>query len=261
MQAAPLFAERIKLCGTAINMTTHPLNPTTELAGASRVRSSALLDGVKLYNTIVADPPWPMPETGKRTPAKRDGEYIAKGGRKVNAQWWGHRTGMTVKLPYATMTVDAIKRIQIPAEENAHLYLWTVNRFIEAAYEVARAWGFKPSTLLTWCKTPMGIGFGGAFCNTTEFVLFCRRGSLKHQKRIDSTWWQWSRPYENGHIAHSAKPEAFQDMVMEVSPGPYLELFARRSRLGWHSAGNESLGHVKIEPANAELSHGGGTTQ
>ena len=29
-----------------------------------------------------------------------------------------------------------------------------------AAYEVARAWGFRPSTLLTWCKAPMGSGLG-----------------------------------------------------------------------------------------------------
>lgn len=221
-------------------------------AGIPLIGISELLDGVKLYRTIVADPPWPMPETGKRSPSIVQGIYKQKGGRRGNADWWGRRTGTTVKLPYATMTVDDIKRINIPAAENAHLYLWTVNRHIEAAYEVARAWGFKPSTLLTWCKPPIGIGFGGAFCNTTEFVLFCRRGSLKHQKRIDSTWWQWSRPYENGHIAHSQKPDAFQDMVMEVSPAPYLELFARRSRLGWHSAGNESLGHVKIEPSNHE---------
>ncbi len=204
------------------------------------------------YRTIVADPPWPMPETGQRTPSRTDalGEYVAKGGRKVNGDYWKRRTGKTVKLPYASMSVDAIKSLEIPAEETAHLYLWTVNRFVEAAFEIARCWGFKPSQLLTWCKPPMGIGFGGTYCNTTEFVLFCRRGSLKHLKREDSTWWTWPRPYENGHIAHSAKPEAFQDMVMEVSPPPYLELFARRQRLGWASWGDEALNHVTLLSTN-----------
>ena len=38
---------------------------------------------------------------------------------------------------------------------------------------------------------------------------------------------------------HSAKPEAFYDMVESMSPGPYLDVFARRQRLGWDTWGNE----------------------
>lgn len=37
--------------------------------------------------------------------------------------------------------------------------------------------------------------------------------------------------------------EAFLDLVELVSPGPYLELFARRNRLGWSTWGNECLDH------------------
>lgn len=207
-----------------------------------------------LYRTVVADPPWPMPETGRRTPATTDKlrAHEAKGGRTVDGAWWKRFTGKTVKLPYKSMTIDQIKVLSIPAEDRAHLYLWTPGRFVldGAACAVAEAWGFRPAQLLTWCKTPMGIGFGGAYCNTTEFVIFCRRGVLKAEAREDSTWWHWPRPYENGHIAHSAKPEAFQDMVMRVSPPPYLELFARRQRLGWASWGNEALNHVTLEPQN-----------
>jgi len=191
-----------------------------------------------------------MPETGSRTPAKSDklGTHEAKGGRVVNGEWWKRFTGKTVKLPYSTMTIEAIKALKIPAAESAHLYLWTPARYVldGTACAVAQAWDFRPAQLLTWCKTPMGIGFGGAYCNTTEFVIFCRRGKLKHQAREDSTWWKWPRPYEGGHIAHSAKPEAFLDMVMAVSPPPYLELFARRQRLGWASWGNEALNHVNL---------------
>ncbi len=198
------------------------------------------------FSTIVADPPWPMPETGVRTDNGKRGEYTAKGGRVVKAEWWGSKNGKTVKLPYESMTLEAIGNLQIPAAIDAHLYLWTVNRHIEAAYDIARKWGFRPVQLLTWCKTPMGIGFGGAFCNTTEFVLFCRRGKLKTLAREDSTWWKWGRPYENGHIAHSAKPDAFNDMVMRISPPPYLELFARSNRLGWSTWGNECLEHVSL---------------
>jgi N6-adenosine-specific RNA methylase IME4 len=37
--------------------------------------------------------------------------------------------------------------------------------------------------------------------------------------------------------AHSVKPDAFGDLVERVSPGPYLELFCRRPRMGWDSWG------------------------
>jgi N6-adenosine-specific RNA methylase IME4 len=39
---------------------------------------------------------------------------------------------------------------------------------------------------------------------------------------------------------HSTKPEAWLDYFEQVSPPPYVELFARRHRLGWDVWGNES---------------------
>lgn len=50
-------------------------------------------------------------------------------------------------------------------------------------------------------------------------------------ERIDRNWWEWPRSF------HSVKPPAFLDLVERVSPGPYLELFARAPRLGWDSWG------------------------
>lgn len=58
--------------------------------------------------------------------------------------------------------------------------------------------------------------------------------------RHDTSWFKWSRG------PHSAKPEAFLDLVEQVSPGPYLEMFARRNRLGWDTWGNEALEHVEL---------------
>jgi N6-adenosine-specific RNA methylase IME4 len=209
----------------------------------------------KRYRTIVADPPWPMPATGKTTRGETDsrGTYTAKSGRVVDGTWWGRHRGGSVRLPYTTMTLDEIRALPVGglAESDAHLYLWTTNRFLWDARAIAESWGFTFSTLLTWCKTPMGIGFGGAYTLTSEFVLFCRRGSLAPQRRHDSTWMQWSRPYENGHIAHSAKPDAFIDLVEQVSPGPYVELFARRARFGWEYWGDESLGTAELPDAAA----------
>jgi len=58
--------------------------------------------------------------------------------------------------------------------------------------------------------------------------------------RHPSTWWAWPRG------AHSAKPDAFLDIVEQVSPGPYVELFARRARFGWDYWGDESLGTAEM---------------
>jgi N6-adenosine-specific RNA methylase IME4 len=120
------------------------------------------------------------------------------------------------------------------------LYLWTVNRYVEDAYAIARRWGFRPAQLLTWAKTPMGKGNGGAFSQTTEHVIFGRRGTLASLQRHPSTWWNWPRPRKAGDC-HSRKPEAFLDLVEQVSPPSYLEMFARDNRLGWDSWGNECL--------------------
>lgn len=42
------------------------------------------------------------------------------------------------------------------------------------------------------------------------------------------------------------EPEEFYDIVERVSPGPYLELFARRSRPGWKIWGNEVPSDIVI---------------
>lgn len=170
------------------------------------------------YRTIVADPPWIV---------GRGPEWASNGASRA--------------LTYSTMTLDDICSMPVGdlAHRDAHLYVWTINAYIEQTYEVARAWGFKPSTLLTWCKRPNGIGLGGAFSLTTEYVLFARRGTLRAATRLDTTWWEWPRG------PHSAKPEAFLDLVEQVSPGPYAELFARRARLGWdYPIGDQALGGV-----------------
>jgi N6-adenosine-specific RNA methylase IME4 len=176
------------------------------------------------YRTIVADPPW----------------EVKAGPRSLHDPCEASRP-----LMYPTMTVAEIAAL--PAEAlaaaDAHLYLWTINAYVEAAYTIARAWGFTPSTLLVWAKAPKGRGLGGTFATATEYVLFARRGSLPATGRVDRNWWSWPRG------AHSQKPEAFIDIVEQVSPGPYVELFARRHRLGWDVWGNESANTAQLDGA------------
>lgn len=165
---------------------------------------------------------------------------MPSGGAANSQSWDAGRKPST--LPYDTMSVFDVEALPVKelAAEDAHLYLWTVNAWLESSYEIVRVWGFKPSQLLVWAKTPRGLGLGGAFTNTTEFVIFGWRGSCNPLERQDSSWWNWKRG------PHSAKPEAFMDMVERVSPAPRLEMFARRNRLGWDTFGNEALEHLAI---------------
>jgi len=168
---------------------------------------------MKKYQIIYADPPWDV----------------------MRGCDWGSG-GVSKPLPYPTMTIEQIKALPIKniAEKDAHLYLWTINKYVRDAYDIAEAWGFKASCLITWCKKRHGIGLGGAFTQTTEFLLFCRRGTLKTQKRIDTTWFLAERNL------HSRKPMMFMDMIVEVSGDlPRVELFSRRKALGWDCWGNE----------------------
>lgn len=143
----------------------------------------------------------------------------------------------------AALDVDSV------ANKDAHLYLWTINRYIEASFGVVRAWGFEFSTMLTWAKTPMGGGLGGdAYGLSSEFCLFCRRGNAPALSRIGRSWFDWKRPYFNGAPRHSAKSPEFFSMVEAVSPGPRLEMFARSPRAGWSVWGNEVPCDVEIGP-------------
>lgn len=198
------------------------------------------------FRTIVADPPWRQPSGGPRT------------------GWMSG--GVPGTLPYPTMEIDEIAALPVGemAAGDAHLYVWTTNAMLEATYRVVRAWGFRPSQMLVWAKQPRGLGPGGAFANTTEFIAFARRGSLRPLRRHDSTWFDWRRPRTGGLSAdttrrtHSRKPEAFLDLVEQVSPGPYLELFARRARLGWERWGNEVSCTVTL-PVREVPSEGAGS--
>jgi N6-adenosine-specific RNA methylase IME4 len=165
------------------------------------------------YNILYVDPPWDV----KRGPV------------------WSS-SGPSEPLPYSTMKIDDIANIPIQSitDKNAHLYLWVINKYIQESYSIAKGWGFTPSALLTWCKPPHGIGLGGTFVQTTEHLLFCRKGNLPAQKRIDRTW------FEHKRLKHSQKPHMFREMIVDVSGDlPRIEVFARERFDGWDAIGNE----------------------
>jgi N6-adenosine-specific RNA methylase IME4 len=146
------------------------------------------------------------------------------------------------------MSLSAIMALPVAdfAEDEAHLYLWSTRRnFREGiAVAVARSWGFEPCGELIWGLRNGGMG--GVLGNGHEVILLGSRGGLTWPKNeLPASVIFWKQPYGRGKI-HSAKPDGLLDLAERLSPAPRLELFARRSRLGWDTWGDEALEHVSL---------------
>lgn len=176
------------------------------------------------FTTIVADPPWHYRDrvNAKNVRAAIEAGYgVALRGRK-GAEGF-----------YQTLPTDVICSLPVEAvaDENAHLYLWTTNAHMKDALKVVEAWGFVQKTIRTWVKP--GMGMGRYYRNNTEHVLFCVRGSLPGRVHNLKT------AFAAKKARHSAKPAIFYRDVELMSPGPYVELFARTPRPGWTAWGNQ----------------------
>lgn len=178
------------------------------------------------YSTIVADPPWDYGSDHKRWPSWATGADAPT--RKA--------------IPYPPMSLESIKELPVStlASESCRLFLWTTNRFLPDAFGVLSAWGFRYTQTLVWAKRAPSPFGGSVAPNGAEFLLVAEVGKPPIRGRAPRSVMDAPRQ------PHSAKPEAFLDLVETVSEGPYLEMFARRNRLGWDTWGNESLQHVSL---------------
>jgi|SRR5579859_535386 len=163
--------------------------------------------GGRKWGCIYADPPWLYDNQGTR------------------ASTGNHYRGMTIE-ELCLLPVKAL------AADDAHLHLWTTNGFLFEAPRLFKAWGFEFRSSLIWIKPQMGIG--NYWRNSHEILLTAIRGKAKRfNDHSLMSWFQCDRG------AHSAKPEQVRDMLRRASPGPYLELFARRRAEGWDSWGDQ----------------------
>jgi N6-adenosine-specific RNA methylase IME4 len=183
------------------------------------------------YRTIVADPPWDYGRDHERWATSPSGRQV-----------------MHKEMPYTPMSVAEIASLPVArsAKSDARLFLWATNRYLQGAFGVLEAWGFKYRQVLVWHKTGNPSPFGGSVAPVhAEFLLVAERGTPPVLQR-----WSGSVIAANKPVAeHSRKPDVFLDLAETVSPGPYLELFARRQRLGWDTWGDEALNHVDLGAA------------
>jgi N6-adenosine-specific RNA methylase IME4 len=198
-----------------------------------------LIEGMEgsRFATVLADPPWKfLNRTGK----------IAPEHRRLSR--------------YSTMDLEEIAALPINTITNstAHLYLWVPNALIPDGLRVMAAWGFTYKSNLVWHKVRLdggsdGRGVGFYFRNVTELVLFGVKG--RHARTLKPARTQVnllaSRKRE-----HSRKPDEQYSIIEACSPGPFLELFARGTRPGWITWGNQAS--VRYRPTWSTYAHNSG---
>jgi len=177
------------------------------------------------FSTLVIDPPWPY------------ADRLMSGVRRTRG----------AANHYDVMSFEALRalRPQDVAAPDAHCYCWTTNAFMGEALELLSGWEFTQKTILTWVKPQIGMGW--YFRNNTEHVLFGVRGKLPTRHKDQPTAFTARR------TGHSTKPEAFYQIVERMSPGPYLELFARAERPGWVAIGDEVNNGRRIDDVLQDL--------
>jgi N6-adenosine-specific RNA methylase IME4 len=126
-------------------------------------------------------------------------------------------------------------------KEDSHVWLWVTNGTLRAGYEVLEAWGYTPRSTYTWCKINSGLGLGVYLRNNTEYVLFGTRGKAPILCKNQPSFGIFPTQ------GHSHKPEEFHKIVERCSPGPYVELFARRKYPGWDVWGNEIESDLELK--------------
>jgi N6-adenosine-specific RNA methylase IME4 len=97
------------------------------------------------------------------------------------------------------------------------------------------AWGFEYKSNYVWTKDKIGNGYWNR--NQHEHLLIARRGNFPVPKPADrpSSWIQAPRR------EHSRKPDEVYSFIERAYPElPKIELFARNSRAGWDSWGNQA---------------------
>jgi N6-adenosine-specific RNA methylase IME4 len=158
------------------------------------------------FGCVYADPPWRYDNTVTRGAASKH---------------------------YATMTLDEIAALPVEKliAKRALLWLWVVNAYLLEVKPIIVAWGFEFKATEIWDTENMGTG--NYVRNQHEILLLCSRGG-----QITLTTDTRSMVREK-RGQHSVKPRAMRDIVERNSPGPRLELFARRRVAGWTSFGNE----------------------
>ena len=173
------------------------------------------------FRAVVIDPPWRF-----------------SGGTASRPQHYGRMTLADIK---------ALPLRDLLHPEGGRVFLWITAPLLHRIPELARAWRLRYSSAIPWIKlwpkeeglfvyaSSVARGTGFEVIGNAEYVVILK-GGRPHSIKGRPFSGVWIEPRRE----HSRKPPNLHDEIEARIPGPYLEVFARESRLGWHSFGNEA---------------------
>ena len=164
-----------------------------------------------VYDVIVIDPPWDI--------------------KKIERDDRPNHVG----LDYPTMSIEELKKLCIPAADNCHVWLWTINKYLPYSFDLLMTWGLKYVCAFVWHK-PNGYQPYDLPKYNCEFVLYARKGTP-----IFTDLKAFNLCFNGDQGKHSEKPIEFYEMINRVTNGRRLDMFSRRIINGFEGWGKEAI--------------------
>ena len=188
--------------------------------GDERMIINDLNDIKETYGLIYADPPWKQ----------------SKGGKKSVRE---NSSGKP--LDYPTCSLDEIKEhLKLATEsttENSILFLWTIDKYLFEAQQIAESLGYKLHARMIWDKVT-GIPAAFTVRYGHEYLLYMYKGKLTPVAKDERG--KIHTVFRERVTKHSKKPDIAYEIIERLYPDlKKLEMYARETRDGWDSFGNE----------------------
>lgn len=179
-----------------------------------------LNDIKETYGLIYADPPWKQ----------------SKGGKKSVRE---NSSGKP--LDYPTCSLDEIKEhLKLATEstaENSILFLWAIDKYLFEAQQIAESLGYKLHARMIWDKVT-GIPAAFTVRYGHEYLLYMYKGKLTPVAKDERG--KIHTVFRERVTKHSKKPDIAYEIIERLYPDlKKLEMYARETRDGWDSFGNE----------------------
>ena len=140
----------------------------------------------------------------------------------------------SVENHYQTLPLADICAWEVPAADDATLFVWVPASLLPTGLAVTKAWGFQYKTHFVWVKDTKGMGNYSRLQH--ELLFVATRGGLPPPLPANRSGSVFQAP----RGAHSVKPTVAYEVIERAYPAlPKVELFARSRRPGWTPLGDQ----------------------
>lgn len=172
------------------------------------------------YNLIYADPP--------RKQSK---------GEKKNVR--AKSSGKPLEYPVCSLSEikEHLKQADALTDGDAILFLWTIDKYLFEAQQMAEELGYKLHARMIWDKVT-GIPAAFTVRYGHEYLLYMYKGKLLPVEKDERG--KIHTVFREKVQRHSQKPEIAYNIIERLYPDTNeIEMYARNYRTGWDCWGNE----------------------